>query len=161
MKITRGANPVVMMTMALVAVGALAWAMFGKSPSDPTTLSSTTNPSVTTSSSSSGISGADDAAPSGLAVCEASSLPKQADEVVRAIRSGGPFAARKDGTTFGNRERLLPSKPNGFYREYTVPTPGANNRGARRIVTGGNPKTDPQWFFYTGDHYESFCEMSL
>ena len=76
------------------------------------------------------------------------------------IESGGPFVARKDGSTFGNRERLLPSRPNGFYREYTVVTPGSDDRGARRIVTGRDRATDPQWLFYTDDHYDTFCQIT-
>lgn len=101
-----------------------------------------------------------EAAPSGLPECELDTLPAQAGETVDDIEAGGPFTARKDGTTFGNREGLLPPRPGGFYREYTVPTPGSRDRGARRIVTGGNPATDPQWMFYTDDHYDSFCEIT-
>lgn len=98
-------------------------------------------------------------ASSGLAGCALDSLPDQAEEVVDDIHAGTGFVAAKDGSTFGNREGLLPTRPNGFYREYTVPTPGESDRGARRIVTGGSPATDPQWYFYTADHYDSFCEI--
>jgi len=63
-------------------------------------------------------------------------LPKQAQQTLTLIRQGGPFPYRKDGTVFGNRERLLPRQPRGYYREYTVPTPGSRDRGARRIVAG-------------------------
>ncbi len=83
-------------------------------------------------------------------------LPAQARSTERLIRSGGPFPYAKDGVTFGNRERLLPRKPRGFYREYTVTTPGARNRGARRIVCGGEPPTQPEACYYTADHYASF-----
>lgn len=69
------------------------------------------------------------------------------------IQQGGPFPHRQDGTTFHNRERLLPIKPRGYYREYTVETPGLNHRGARRVVTGGQP---PEIYYYTRDHYRSF-----
>ncbi len=72
------------------------------------------------------------------------------------IRRGGPFPYEKDGTVFGNRERLLPSQVRGYYREYTVPTPGLDHRGARRIVCGGMQPTVPEACFYTGDHYASF-----
>ena len=83
-------------------------------------------------------------------------LPPEAIETLALIQRGGPFPYRKDGTTFQNRERLLPTKPRGYYREYTVPTPGARDRGARRIVTGGNP---PEVFYYTADHYSSFRQI--
>ncbi|MEN9315979.1 MAG: hypothetical protein RIS35_2372, partial [Pseudomonadota bacterium] len=61
----------------------------------------------------------------------------------------------KDGTVFSNRERLLPARPRGHYTEYTVPTPGARNRGARRIVAGGDPQSSGE-YWYTADHYKSF-----
>ena len=83
-------------------------------------------------------------------------LPSEAQATERLIRSGGPFAHGKDGTVFGNRERLLPAQPRGFYREYTVRTPGARDRGARRIVCGGRQPTEPEACFYTADHYASF-----
>lgn len=83
------------------------------------------------------------------------SLPAEAQQTFALIRRGGPFPYSKDGTTFFNREGLLPSKPRGHYKEYTVPTPGARDRGARRIVVGGNPRGDGV-FWYTEDHYRSF-----
>ena len=83
-------------------------------------------------------------------------LPPEAIETLALIQRGGPFPYRKGGTTFQNRERLLPAKPRGFYREYTVPTPGSRDRGARRIVAGGNP---PEVFYYTADHYSSFRQI--
>ncbi|MCM5570245.1 ribonuclease N1 [Burkholderiaceae bacterium FT117] len=82
-----------------------------------------------------------------------SALPPEARATYSLIRKGGPFPYSKDGTTFFNREGLLPARPRGHYREYTVPTPGAKNRGARRIVVGGDPPAD---FWYTDDHYRSF-----
>ena len=83
-------------------------------------------------------------------------LPSEAQVTDRLIRAGGPFTSSKDGVVFGNRERILPAERRGFYHEYTVPTPGARNRGARRIVCGGNPPTAPQACYYTGDHYATF-----
>lgn len=83
-------------------------------------------------------------------------LPPEAIETLALIQRGGPFPYRKDGTTFQNRERLLPARPRGYYREYTVPTPGARDRGARRIVAGGKP---PEVFYYTADHYGSFRQI--
>lgn len=85
-----------------------------------------------------------------------SALPVEAQDTHRLILQGGPFPYQKDGTVFGNRERLLPLHPRGHYREYTVKTPGASDRGARRIVCGGKPPTRPQACFYTDDHYASF-----
>lgn len=83
-------------------------------------------------------------------------LPREARAVQIAIRSGGPFDYSKDGAVFGNRERRLPIEPRGYYREYTVPTPGAPDRGARRIVCGGDQPTAPDACYYTADHYTSF-----
>lgn len=97
--------------------------------------------------------------PDGLgqaAVVALASLPPQARDTHRLILAGGPFPYDKDGTVFRNRERLLPPKARGYYREYTVRTPGRKNRGARRIVCGGVPPTQPSACFYTDDHYASF-----
>lgn len=80
-------------------------------------------------------------------------LPPEALDTIDLIQRDGPFPYRQDGTTFGNREGLLPDEARGYYREYTVPTPGSPDRGARRIVTGGSP---PQAWYYTDDHYRSF-----
>ena len=80
-------------------------------------------------------------------------LPPEAAATLAAIARGGPFAYRQDGVVFGNYEHRLPLQPRGYYREYTVSTPGARNRGARRIITGGTP---PAVYYYTDDHYRSF-----
>ena len=85
-------------------------------------------------------------------------LPAQGLETYRNIRKGGPFPFDKDGVVFGNRERLLPPQKRGFYREYTVRTPGGLSRGARRIVCGG-PAMMPQACYYTADHYASFRKI--
>ncbi len=85
-------------------------------------------------------------------------LPAEAGTVIARIRSGERHPYRQDGSTFQNRERRLPQRPNGYYREYTVPTPGARDRGARRIVTGGDP---PIEFWYTADHYRSFRSFEV
>jgi len=82
-------------------------------------------------------------------------LPAEARATLADIRSGPPFRYERDGVTFGNREQLLPPKPRGYYREYTVRTPGERSRGARRIVCGGKP-TSPEACWYTDDHYSSF-----
>lgn len=87
-------------------------------------------------------------------------LPAQAQAVHRAIHAGGPFAYSKDGLAFGNRERALPGERRGYYREYTVATPGARDRGARRIVCGGRVPVAPAACWYTGDHYASFQRIT-
>lgn len=81
------------------------------------------------------------------------SLPAEARETLRLIDRGGPYPYRRDGFTFKNLEQRLPPRRRGYYREYTVPTPGSKDRGARRIVAGGQP---PTVFHYTDDHYRSF-----
>jgi ribonuclease T1 len=102
------------------------------------------------------------ARPSGteLATVQLSSLPAEAQLTNRLIRRGGPFPYAKDGTVFGNRERLLPAKRRGHYREYTVKTPRSRDRGARRIVCGGELPTEPEVCFYTDDHYASFARIA-
>jgi ribonuclease T1 len=87
-----------------------------------------------------------------------SELPRQGKETYERIRTGGPFPFEKDGTVFGNRERLLPREKRGYYREYTVTTPGSRDRGARRIVCGG-PARKPHTCWYTSDHYASFRKI--
>ena len=93
------------------------------------------------------------------AVVSLGELPAEARTTSRLIQSGGPFPYAKDGTVFGNRERLLPRQARGYYREYTVPTPRARNRGARRIVCGGVQPTNPEACYYTDDHYASFARI--
>ena len=90
------------------------------------------------------------------ATIERTALPLQAQAVLELIAAGGPFAYDKDGSVFGNRERLLPLKTRGYYREYTVKTPGLTHRGARRIVCGGTEPRNPEACYYTADHYASF-----
>jgi len=84
---------------------------------------------------------------------EASGLPAEARDTLALIAQGGPFQHRQDGSVFQNRERQLPSRPRGWYHEYTVETPGSDDRGARRIVAGGDP---PSEYWYSDDHYRSF-----
>lgn len=83
-------------------------------------------------------------------------LPREAQATVALIDQDGPFPYAQDGATFGNRERLLPTHARGWYREYTVRTPGEGDRGARRVVTGD----DDRLIFYTPDHYASFVQVS-
>lgn len=113
----------------------------------PTAVSRTQGPVPTTKSKS------------GLPVCQLSSLPPEATTTVDLIHRGGPFPYSRDGIVFGNFERRLPNQQRGYYHEYTVPTPGAKTRGTRRVITGGEPPTNPPEFYYTGDHYETFCQI--
>ena len=94
----------------------------------------------------------------GAATISVAQLPLQGRETYALIFQGGPFPYDKDGTVFGNRERLLPAHKRGYYREYTVRTPGVRHRGARRIVCGGQPRT-PDACYYTADHYASFRKI--
>ena len=84
-------------------------------------------------------------------VISVNDLPPEGRTTLQLIKSGGPFPYSKDGTVFSNYEGLLPKKPNGYYHEYTVITPGSPDRGARRIVAGENKD-----YYYTSDHYRSF-----
>jgi ribonuclease T1 len=96
-------------------------------------------------------------ADSGLSVTALSALPKEAAQTWELIKRGGPFPyPRNDGVTFYNREKRLPEKPKDYYREYTVPTPGSNDRGPRRIVTGSTSEV-----YYTADHYASFVVVDV
>ena len=94
-----------------------------------------------------------------LGTIAAADLPAQGRQVLAEIRAGGPFGFKRDGIVFANREGLLPSRPRGYYAEYTVPTPGERTRGARRIIAGrgttGDFRTSDE-YYYTNDHYESF-----
>ena len=87
-------------------------------------------------------------------------LPVQGQDMLKLIYIGGPFKFDKDGVVFGNRERILPAQTRGFYREYTVKTPGERSRGARRIVCGGVQPAAPEACYYTDDHYASFRKIA-
>ena len=86
-------------------------------------------------------------------------LPAEARATLALVKAGGPFPHAKDGSVFGNREKMLPQRQRGYYREYTVQTPGARNRGARRLVAGAGASGDVRTsgeYYYTDDHYNSF-----
>jgi guanyl-specific ribonuclease Sa len=88
-------------------------------------------------------------------------LPAEVRDTLRRIHAGGPFPfPRSDGAVFANREGHLPKQRRGYYHEYTVITPRSQDRSLRRIVTGGTPLTDPIQYFYTGNHYDSFCLLT-
>lgn len=134
----------------------------------PTPTSATTPTSVTTPVRPTLRTGVPSVDADGLPTIAVADLPAQAQEIYRLLLTTGPFEYTKDGTVFGNREGLLPSKPNGYYREFTVETPGATDRGARRLVVGGcgrQTSTQPvritacsttNPIYWTDDHYESF-----
>ncbi len=88
-----------------------------------------------------------------------SQLPPQGQGMLALIYQGGPFRYDKDGTVFGNREKILPKQNRGYYREYTVKTPSERTRGARRIVCGGLKPAAPDACYYTDDHYASFRKI--
>jgi guanyl-specific ribonuclease Sa len=91
-----------------------------------------------------------------ISACSLADLPAQATDTVHLIQTGGPFPYPKnDGVVFDNREGILPAESASYYHEYTVPTPGASNRGTRRIITGSQNE-----YYYTGDHYATFCKIS-
>ncbi|HLN88422.1 MAG TPA: ribonuclease domain-containing protein [Candidatus Limnocylindrales bacterium] len=98
-----------------------------------------------------GVGAAREHAATKIGAIDAADLPKEARTTLALIKKGGPFPYQRDGVVFGNFERRLPSKDRGYYKEYTVPTPGAGGRGARRIIAGGTDE-----YFYTGDHYRTF-----
>lgn len=85
-------------------------------------------------------------------------LPDEAKVTLRLIQQGGPFPYAKDGVVFGNYERALPKQYRGYYREYTVKTPGVKHRGARRIISGGNSRYATE-YYYTSDHYQTFYRI--
>jgi ribonuclease T1 len=81
-------------------------------------------------------------------------LPREAQQTLQSIKRGGPFGYERDGVVFGNYERRLPSRQRGYYREYTVPTPGSPDRGARRLIAGTAGDV-----YYTADHYATFRQV--
>jgi guanyl-specific ribonuclease Sa len=118
----------------------------------PTWPSPSTSPEPTSSSAAAPRADAS----ADAAAANADDLPREARTTLALIAAGGPFPYDRDGVEFRNFEHRLPARPRGWYHEYTVPTPGVGHRGARRIVTGGNP---PQAWYYTDDHYRSFREI--
>lgn len=118
------------------------------SPGAPTGSTAASAPTGTTAASAPAVDG------SGLEAVAASSLPQEARETLDLIARGGPYPYSRDGAVFSNFERLLPRKPSGYYKEFTVRTPGESDRGARRIVVGETGEK-----YYTPDHYESFLQI--
>ncbi|WP_424636509.1 ribonuclease domain-containing protein [Embleya sp. AB8] len=153
----RRRNLVVVTVLALVAVAVLVFALTrgggggshsGAKSSRAPSASAAGAPATATAAGRPGW------VPTGMRTVAAGQLPAEARETLRLIAAGGPYPYPRDGIVFGNREKLLPGKPNGYYHEYTVRTPGAGDRGARRIVTGNGAER-----FYSDDHYASFAAV--
>jgi ribonuclease T1 len=150
-----------LLPLLLTALVVLAMAAFGgagllgqqtESTTPGTASSSTTTPGGTSTSAAAKQSPAQRAVnPSSLPEIRESALPVEGRRMLALVRAGGPFEYGQDDQVFGNFERVLPVRDRGYYREYTVPTPGESDRGARRIVAGNGGEK-----YYTGDHYATF-----
>ncbi|MGF4045080.1 guanyl-specific ribonuclease [Paenarthrobacter nitroguajacolicus] len=148
----RNRNKLVAFAGLVIAVVVLVVAMVGggsltTQSTTPTPGSTAASPGVTNPAAA----GPAVANPYTLPTINASQLPKEARQTLALIAKGGPYPYDRDGVNFGNFEGLLPKKSGGFYKEYTVPTPGESDRGARRIIVGKDSAK-----YYTPDHYESF-----
>lgn len=132
-----GRQKLVLVALCALVVIIGAWALTRDQPSDPAQATA---------------SGA------GEQTCPIATLPPEVADTVKRIHAGGPFPfPRSDGEVFANHEGHLPEQRRGYYHEYTVITPRARDRSVRRIVTGGTPLAHPAQYFYTGNHYDSFC----
>lgn len=156
---SRSSGAVGLLVVAVVVLAAVWWLGRGSSDTgDPsavrpgTTASSSAGSSTSSapSASRSGGSGTTDPA-SGLPTVARADLPREARRTLDLVAAGGPFPYERDGVVFQNRERILPPQPRGWYHEYTVPTPGEGDRGARRIVTGRDGVV-----YWSPDHYATF-----
>jgi ribonuclease T1 len=133
----------------VVAVAVGVWLLSGRDPGTPT--SSPGGPASSTPAEVSAISPGGVDPDSGLPWVDPAALPPEARDVLALIDAGGPFPYDQDDETFGNYEGLLPEHETGYYREYTVDTPGSDDRGARRIIAGSEGER-----YWTADHYASF-----
>ena len=112
-----------------------------------------------TSTTQAGRSASNDSLSSRHDQCDFYTLPPDADDVVEDVQAGGPFDFAKDGSHFGNYQHRLPQERSDYYREYTVETEGQKSRGEKRIVTGGRNPRKPEVWYYTDDHYNTFCRI--
>ncbi|MEO6085262.1 MAG: ribonuclease domain-containing protein [Umezawaea sp.] len=152
--------------LSVALVGLIALVVFGwvfkdltssSTPSSGSTPSSSSRATTGKGGSSTAPAGSVAGAESGLEVKPLSSLPSQAADTWKLIEQNGPFPyPRNDGVQFQNREKRLPAKSGDYYKEYTVPTPGSPDRGARRLITGNQREV-----YYTGDHYDSFVVVDV
>lgn len=152
----RRAATILLAVVAVLVVAAVAFVSSGASSSSVTGASASgvsgQAPARNSSAASGGVQAATTLqAPPGMRQIALSALPAEAQAVVAKIDHGGAFHYRQDGVAFANRERRLPAEPRGYYREYTVATPGQADRGPRRIVAGRGGE-----LYYTGDHYRTF-----
>lgn len=152
-------RPLVVAALLLVAAGIYVWQSPGESSPAPTadsTTQATVHPTAdpTTEAMAEAGTDAEVEGTSGLPVIAPDDLPPEALDTLDAIADGGPYEFSKDDSVFQNREGLLPDRGQGYYREYTVVTPGEDDRGARRIVAGADGDA-----YYTHDHYDSFSEI--
>jgi ribonuclease T1 len=154
-------SPVVRRTVGIIVAAVLVllgWWLYDPNTNSPSygRLGPPYTPTVTTTVTVDGPSTNATTDPeSGLPVVAVAELPPEVQQTLDLISSNGPFPFDQDGATFQNREGLLPAHETGYYHEYTVVTPGSEDRGARRIITGSSGE-----LYYTGDHYESFAMIS-
>ncbi len=141
--------------IAAVAIGYAVEAARDSGPAHPTAVATRSGPSPS-GSTASGSTNPGSTRSGTLAAVDLSALPVQAVQTYDLIQRGGPFPYSQDGVVFDNNEHLLPAHPRGYYHEYTVPTPGSDDRGARRIVRGNGGE-----YYYTSDHYESFRRITV
>lgn len=153
MQTTRKRNPLAWLLLAIALV--VAWQLWPARDAVP--VPGATAPTATSSPTSPAAPPLVEA-PSSPALALPDFLPPEAHRTIALIQRGGPFPYRQDGGVFGNREGHLPRQSRGWYREYTVDTPGLGHRGARRIITGGQP---PREWYYTDDHYDSFRRFDV
>ena len=153
MQTTRKRNPLAWLLLAIALV--VAWQLWPARDAVP--VPGATAPTATSSPTSPAAPPLVEA-PSSPALALPDFLPPEAHRTIALVQRGGPFPYRQDGGVFGNREGHLPRQSRGWYREYTVDTPGLGHRGARRIITGGQP---PREWYYTDDHYDSFRRFDV
>lgn len=159
--VKRRLEPLLVVLLALAVVGGLAWQSFGSSSADAPTLGRSAD-AVATAPDTQDAGETQDTgqiAPVETEivydwVVSVDELPDEAIDTLLMIDRDGPYPYSKDGSVFQNREGLLPDADRGYYREFTVDTPGSPDRGARRIVAG-----DRGELFYTADHYDSFAQI--
>ena len=141
-------RPALSLVALVVLIGYYIWQQQGSADTEPSS-------DPQSSPSAEQTSGANSGSADGLPTVELDDLPPEAEDTVELIDSDGPYPYDKDGSTFGNFEGLLPDHQRGYYEEYTVETPGSNDRGARRIILA-----DDGTLYWTDDHYESFSRIT-